>query len=342
MRRTTFIVGAGASSELGLPVGSGLAKMISELFQFETEPIRGHIEGDAFALSTLRRLRTHFEPPLLLDRTINEAKKISRNMALAPSIDNFLHTHQGNDVLLTVGKIGIAHEILKAERNSSLYLDETNVYNRLDFSQMSENWLLVLFKILAEGTSSSDFFARLSQINFVCFNYDRVIERFFLLACSSYFDLSEDDTYAELTESLRITHPYGVVGELKPRIIGSGFGADLDPEGLIQASKGIRTFTEGVENPSLESKINDFVSESEIICFLGFAFHPINLRLFKPELRISHSRILATTRGLSEASIRAIMKDVSHHFRESTRSFNGHPMDCKDLIRDFSTYFSGR
>ncbi|MDB4111076.1 hypothetical protein N9571_00750, partial [Yoonia sp.] len=44
------------------------------------------------------------------------ARQISRNMQLAPSIDNYLDTHKDNKALVNVGKLAIANAIIKAEK----------------------------------------------------------------------------------------------------------------------------------------------------------------------------------------------------------------------------------
>lgn len=52
------------------------------------------------------------------------------------------------------------------------------------------------------------------------------------------------------------------------------------------------------------------IMEADTIVFLGFAFHPLNMRLLAPPSIASPRRIFATTLGMSDADETVIENDI--------------------------------
>ena len=128
-RTNVIVVGAGASKEFNLPTGAELTSIIQKDLNFEVDGFGSVIVGNGdyklkHAIEILSR-----EINTSLTTYANIAKQISRNMALAPSIDNYLDTHKENPQLVEIGKLAIANAIMKAEQASSLKIDENNMYN---------------------------------------------------------------------------------------------------------------------------------------------------------------------------------------------------------------------
>ena len=128
-RTNVIVVGAGASKEFNLPTGAELTSIIQKDLNFEVDGFASVIVGNGdyklkHAIEILSR-----EINTSLTTYANIAKQISRNMALAPSIDNYLDTHKENPQLVEIGKLAIANAIMKAEQASSLKIDENNMYN---------------------------------------------------------------------------------------------------------------------------------------------------------------------------------------------------------------------
>ena len=56
--------------------------------------------------------------------------------------------------------------------------------------------------------------------------------------------------------------------------------------------------------------MHDEIMEAETIVFLGFAFHPLNMKLLTPPNGAYPRRIFATTFGMSDADEQVIKNDI--------------------------------
>ena len=171
-RRNVFIVGAGASSEFGLPTGAGLLDAIRNSATFSYDSRERLMSGDDFLKEVfIEAERTKTGKSGVDNQAYIEASnKIAQNAPLAPSIDNFLHTRRGEPFLVEVGKLLIAYEILKAERASRLFVDPHSPPLRLDYSARhskddlapGKSWLAQLFKLLVSQRGYPDFKSAIS------------------------------------------------------------------------------------------------------------------------------------------------------------------------------------
>lgn len=305
MKRTkTFIVGAGASAEFGLPTGSELVKKIEQVCRVEVDSFDELRSGDkefCHAFGYLPRTR---EQRWNRQFFASIAKNIRQNMGLAPSIDNFLDTHQAKDGWVEVGKLAIARTVLEAEAHSKLWFDIRNTYNQPSFAQLPNNWLSELFRILVTQKGESEFCAALSSCRFITFNYDRVIEQFFHQAIKSYFDVSNETANTICANSLNVVHVYGSLGKVNCSFPNS-FGNWKDPRYLAEAAMGLRTFTEGASEPSEIERARNWLGSSDLVCFLGFGFLPLNLRALaaREHGRYLHSVRLGTVKGIPTSNL---------------------------------------
>lgn len=337
MRHVTFVVGAGASAEFNLPVGSELVKEIASALSFDIDEF-GSVRSyaDEILFKAIRQSLGQEKS----NSAYSAASSIRKNMGLAPSIDNFLEARKSDLNLIEVGKLAIARTLLRAEKRSTLAFDETNHYNRLEFSTMQENWLKVLFRILVEGRDYRGFLECLSRLSFVVFNYDRVIERFLFLATESYFEVESAKVADDLKSRLNIVHPYGVLGSLQSQVIGSGFGRADDPFSLTHSANQLRTFSEGVADGTVKAMISDFIAKSEAVFFLGFAFHPINVKLLETRYHVV-SRFLGTVHGISESNCAIISRELKGCLHTTVEP-EFWPVHARQLVSDFSAYIGGR
>lgn len=88
MNKITFILGAGASAEVGLPVGAKLKEDISKFFRTEAFPNSDIYQVICHQLTN----RNHEE----INKYITAAQAINRAMPLASSIDNFIESRNDN------------------------------------------------------------------------------------------------------------------------------------------------------------------------------------------------------------------------------------------------------
>ena len=217
---------------------------------------------------------------------------IAQNMSIAPSIDNFLHTHGNDPKVVQVGKLLIVRSILDAERKSTLYVRDPNNQDSIDFERgersregeeivppPKRSWLGELFRLLVAEKEYADFYKALQNIAFVSFNYDRCIEQYLLYTARQYFRLTPENV-ADLNSVIEVIHPYGSIGELN--VQGGtirGFGKTVDYRELIDIADGIRTFTEQIVEKTERERIFERFHNCQVAIFLGFAFLPLNMKL---------------------------------------------------------------
>lgn len=314
-----FVVGAGASTEFGLPTGRTLLDQLATVAYREAPYSNPNVRipddvRNALMAHTQKEFQNHWgqEFSVLLETAL----WISRNAPLAPSIDNLLHSHRGDPRITQVGKLMVAHCLLEAEKNSVLMPIKGRHEDPFEFLRRKKkvspdrevsganSWLSRLFWLLAEESSFDDFLSKLKRINFVCFNYDRCIEHYLVNAAISYFKLESSDARAVL-ESVSVIHPYGTLGEIKiieNRAVGYG-----EVDSLLDASFRIRTFTEGTGKEGIHSHVKVLIEEARFIGILGFGFLQLNLDLLFNENPIFEpAKVAATSLGLSSASTKLI------------------------------------
>jgi hypothetical protein len=122
MKRTVLVVGAGASAEAGLPIGSALTSRIAKLLDIDwPRHGGGDIEGDALMI---RALQSHAEAQHTdFNHLIHCANRVRDGMLQAPSIDSFLDQHKADTNIALCGKLAIVRAILEAEQQSSMYVE---------------------------------------------------------------------------------------------------------------------------------------------------------------------------------------------------------------------------
>lgn len=341
--KLTIVVGAGASSEFGLPTGDGLKSNITSLLNIRFEEFGRQSAGDHSICEALRLVAAErFNGQRSVNPFLDSLQHIRDAMPQALSIDNFIDTHQGNENIEICGKLAITRAILSAEKKSKIYVDPSNYKNRLRFDQSEDTWLSPLLKIVTENCRESDLKQRFSGLNFVVFNYDRCVEHYLYSWLKSYYRLS-DDTTAAIVNGVEIYHPYGTVGLLPWQSCTENavpFGAELDQHQLLSIARQIKTFTEGTDPSSSDiSQIKSLMQTSERIVFLGFAYHRLNLQLLgSPHKRTANVRhIFGTAFGISTHNTdlikRALVKTTSVP-HESIHLRND--LLCSGLMNEYS------
>lgn len=318
--KTVFIVGAGASKEVGLPTGHELKSKISELLNICFDDF-GHkqISGSPKlqrALGQATQNTSNYDFHTLR----REAVHISEALPLAISIDNFIDAHRDNERIALCGKLAIVEAILEAESQSYLYSDMPDGPFSVNFNEIDKTWLIALFKQLTENCRVKDLSARFSNVVLIIFNYDRCLEHFLFNALRGYYGISEHEAF-NLINKISIYHPYGYVGPLPwnsnhERSETVPFGARLSPEKLLELSSKIKTFAEGTNPGESEIiKIREHIDNTERLVFMGFAFHRLNLELIAPEsssITSSTLKCFATAYGISVSDQEAIRKDLQN------------------------------
>ena len=109
--KTLFIVGAGASSEAGLPTGHDLKKEIIDRLNMEFKTFGEQMRGDRTILASLRLHTNQLGFPGEIDSYVKAGWHIRDAMPLAQSIDSFIDIHSGDKKIELCGKLAIVSSI---------------------------------------------------------------------------------------------------------------------------------------------------------------------------------------------------------------------------------------
>lgn len=316
-KRTLFVVGAGASAEYGLPVGTGLAATISKKLdvkydRFGREPTTGDIELWQQIQYAHQQEVTEYQ---------NAAWLIRDGVLLSNSIDDFLDVHAENLRAVKIGKAAIVRSILEAERSSKLFFDKSNIYNKFNFSKIEGTWLIKLMRVLGRGVPPQQAKSMFKNVSFVVFNYDRCIEHFFFTALKQFYNFT-DPQAAEVVQELRIFHPYGRVAPLPHEDRGGieyGGSADRLSAQYVKLSSSIRSYTEQVDDGDEIALIRAEVQAAEKIVFLGFAFHDQNMSLLKPLAELGRKHIYGTAYNMSSSDVDVVKSQLTSYFNQRER-----------------------
>ena len=336
-QKTLFVVGAGASSEVKLPIGSALAGSIASALNFIVSR-RDVISGDDLIYQALCD-EVKNNSSANIGTLIQASQRIRDAMPQAISIDNFIDQHSDDKQIELCGKLAIVREILKKERSSLLFVNPSNSYNKMNFEPLKETWFASFWKLLTENCEAKDLEQRFNKIAFVIFNYDRCIEQYLYCSLQNSYRI-DAQAAARLVKSIEIYHPYGTVGSLPWQGIDNPivYGDEPTTNQLLEIAKQVRTFTEVTVNESSEvSSIRTHMMTSPRIVFLGFAFHRLNVKLLaplrEPTSKLEYRHIYASTHGLSEDDIYLIADELKG--RDALTIFKTKNVLCNKLFYEF-------
>lgn len=316
-KKTLIIVGAGASNEANLPTGAELKKKIASILDIRFENGYRQSSGDYLVCQALREAIKNENPDARdINLHLHAAWRIRDAMPQAISIDNFIDAHQGDNKLELCGKLAIARAILEAERNSHLFIDPNKPSARLHYPSLEDTWFNFFIQLLTENCTIDRLEERLSTIALIVFNYDRCIEHFLYHSLHNYYGIDWTQTET-LVKKIQIYHPYGTVGSL-PWYGGKysiEFGAETNAKQLFLLASQIKTFSEGTDPDSSDiTEIQNRLVESQIVLFLGFAFHRQNLGLITPPTNAHSSpdgvSYFGTAIGISKSDCEVLLSDL--------------------------------
>ena len=150
---TVFIVGAGASFEIGMPTGVALRDTIRQQvdikFEFGSRPISGS-HRIAKALETKLPLNTNANAEEY-NKCLAAGWHISQALGQAISIDNFVENLE-DERIEVMAKLAIAESILAAEENSILYKKKDERGRDIFlWHELEKTWYHTFFQTIVEG-----------------------------------------------------------------------------------------------------------------------------------------------------------------------------------------------
>ncbi len=304
--KTVLVIGAGASVEVGLPMGSDLLKQIVDLTNITFDFSRQE-SGDREILEALKLILNEGREVEKLNEHLSAGRQLGESAKQGLSIDNVIDALEDAKIEL-VGKLGIVRAILMAEAASPAFRGANNQARGLDVSNFEDTWYSSFTKILTENIKKSQIGSIFDNIEIINFNYDRCLEFYLPLSLSSYYG-EKPEVFQEIMQGLTIHRPYGVAGRLpwQPGDMPSVAFGQSSPKLLADVAQQVRTFTERVEEGDELAAMRASIAGADRIVFLGFAFHRQNVELLAQKLP-DHTEIVATACGIP-SSDRSVIED---------------------------------
>lgn len=296
--KTVFVIGAGASKEVGFPLGAELRHIISSKLNFN---IDGSM-GDKNIFKYLQMQRGKF------NEYFEASQKIKNGILLADSIDDFIDFHQSDSITIC-GKVAIAASISEAERKSKLYVDPDNVYDKINFKAIGDTWYTKFYSLLVKQLQKSQLEKIFKNVTIVNFNYDRSLEHFLVCALVTHCDIAVNEAN-DLVSTLKVVRPYGSVGNYttdRDSFLGFGNTRVINIENL-------KTYTEQVEDVIMLELVKEEIREAASVIFLGMAYHKNNMKLLESNAKDAHGmygkKIYATRHGITDQDLPHICRHI--------------------------------
>jgi hypothetical protein len=307
-KTTVLIIGAGASAEFNMPIGSGLMKQIAEAIQFDVPNIHDP------------QLRKRMEVCFGYQRTTKLAELGKRLSCLIPrfnSMDEILHFLSDDVDIVEFGKIAIAHLILKAETNS--FLNSALNANLEAITRCDSTWANRFLGVAVNGARRQDFAQIFSNVSIVDFNYDRVLPAYLHSALQRLYGFTHDEATASI-KGLKILHPYGFLGPLEWQSENGQLKFGSPEVDLKIVANQIRTFTE--ERSAGEfNEIKEVIKQGRTLLVLGFGFHVQNIEIISlsPGSDLPRTTFM-TVMGVGTHNHDAIAIKMQNTFRTDLKS----------------------
>jgi hypothetical protein len=280
---TALVLGAGASLNYGLPLGSQLVEKICELLPAtdtvrmgsEANLLHNFLVGDREAVQAWQKISRREYSYALIEfrhRLIESAPK---------SIDEFLSRDFGdaNPLMRLIGKLSIAQVIASCESVSAI--QSGGAYDSRD------DWYRFLWQdCLNTGMPGLDAL-RTKKLKIISFNYDRSLEYFlgrkiaatYFTPPGSTLDPALAERWAaagfqEVESNMHITHPYGTLGALSTTPYGST--NNFAYQGKDMASN-IRVIGEDRSNQGGFELAKKWIADAQRVVFIGFSFDATNM-----------------------------------------------------------------
>ena len=300
---TVLVLGAGASAEYGFPVGRSLLL---------------HIVRELRASS---RLHLDMQSCGFNDDLI---KQFCSELGASnqPSVDAFLEQHKDNTDYENLGKAAIAASLIRFEDTPAIDdRDELKLYEYIWHRASA-----------TPGTYSGN------ALSVLTFNYDRSFDEFLRRSLSASHPefRTRGKAFEVAVGNFPILHLYGSLGSVdnnEDSFLKYG-GADHPalPPTILAAAKRIKLYHQAKFDEKSVSLIRECIETADTICFLGFGFYPMNIKILqfcglgenkKTKHYASSYHLMG---GEKEAARQALNLNVE---------FAAYPYQCMDAIRSF-------
>jgi hypothetical protein len=266
------LVGAGASAEFGIPTGVGVYEDAKN--EDEENQATSTSYEDQFLSTFWEFLRFSN-----LGREQNEFRQLIRKLKESHAFSIDLYAYY-NPQDAQIAKLFTAWRIIKEQYGFELIRDRWGDANRRlvrsynwrnptvgSGSNLRNNWMGELSNVMLSGAKTSEDLKR-SNLTFVTFNYDEVIEETLPWIVNKY------ERFADATSELmpRVIHIHGKIESPEPAKINAQHYSN-------QANK-IKFISDTLDQPSKEvAEAKQLLVDAHRVYCVGFAFEQLNLEL---------------------------------------------------------------
>lgn len=333
---TVFVIGAGASTEFGLPAGASLAKRI----RAATIPRGGGRDYAPEKQYIWNWARQKYTSGVTQGQAATAIDAINNGIHTAVSIDAFMHRMRSMPTLPEIGKVLIAYEILKAEAESTLSASAWRQFHHNPYLEHGDNqsvnpedtWLGDFTRIMFDGVDDAADVGR--GLKIICFNYDRCIEHYLAHAIADGYRIPLQQAIAVVESNITIIHPYGTLGriteyeqECEEDRIAYGFLMDGTFD-ISDVAGRIRTYSENLENEDALNRIHKAMKEAKVVVFLGFGFNNQNLNLLRVtgtyQSSLGPSQVYASAYSNHEQVHKTMVRRIGHLWDNDTEKNKTH------------------
>lgn len=325
-QKVVFVIGAGASYEYKLPLGSELKDRIAAAVRFRFEYGDRLVGGDP-------NLRDHIRRHVNGDRARSDDYTRAANLLASAiptfvSVDEALHYVSGTAEAVEVGKIAIIDQILAAERGSKLAFDRNN--GRVQVPH--DGWLAEMLSIAAAGLKRDELSTVFDHVTFVNFNYDRVIEQYLYWALQESLSASAEEA-AGIVSRLNILRPYGSIGKFSPNFsdqFAFGTTAHFDPFARLGS---LGTYTDQKPMHDLAAMQNA-IHGAKLIIFLGFGYHNSNVDLIQHMQGNGSGVVMGTVTGIHKSNHDLICRRIAENLKIHVDRITPFDMKAAEILRE--------
>ena len=219
-----------------------------------------------------------------------------------PSVDAFLEKFPK---FVRIGKAAMAATLIPYEDPGLLFPPKAR----------RPHWYEFLANRLEIGALQFDD----NRLSIVTFNYDRSLEHYLYKVIATRCGRGDEHAF-ELLQTIPIIHVHGTLGAYKP-LGGDGlpYGQEVTDEAVKIAASDIRIVSDTDVEWKQFQTARSLLKKAERILFLGFGFHPDNVRRLEvfnkqwtPKMR-DKVRVGGTTAGIGANDWTEIQRDVLHN-----------------------------
>lgn len=279
-KQTVFVLGAGASLPYDYPTGPELLNSIIEMIDFNERYLSKKSPNETKGSLIIKSIHEKCTKDVLgkFLNLKNGLKDSSRS-----SIDTFL---ENRPEFCDIGKRCIAWNLINREH--------TEIRGKRDWFEHLHD------QELARDCKSIEDYSQ-NNINFITFNYDRLLEHNLMTRLKGTYGNSNEECAEIIKDSFNIVHIHGKLDDLDwENDAGRAYGQKPETtEEWKKAAHGINIIHEKMGDKPFKEAIK-LIENAELIVFLGLNLHnTINLDRINIKENLQRKRIYATVLGLT-------------------------------------------